>query len=910
MTGPAGRARAGWMAVAGTGTGTAASISVALLVLASVFVAVAGARASQSVPSRYLRDGLARLPSTEKSVLASTGNGGVAELGGQAGPARLTKIGERLRKNLTRAGLPLSPVQSDWSGLTTAFSVVTAGGSSAFDGSTPPKLELAYRDTLGRYARLVAGRMPVTASQGRAGGTLQVAVTPATARKFRLRVGSRLRVDPGFTLIVTGIIRPLRPRSAFWTADAVTAAPSLNYPGPTAPPYWLGAAFVGPAALGPLESSTAADSIQLSWGFPLAVSGLTAGQAGVLQAELADGLGQASQVSNAPPVTIPLISGLTSFLVSFDTERAAVADILDLMLVSLAAVGIVVVLLGMFLLAEQRRDEFALLRARGAARWQLAALALRAGAIVAVPAAVAGGVLAVAVTPSATGSLGWWLGGLSLAVALASLPLLTAFAQRSPRRAGRREPDRRAARRHAATRRLVTEIALIAAAVGGLVVAHQQGVAGASQDPLTSAAPVLVAIPAAIVAMRCYPLLARWLLRVAGRRRGAVVYVGLAGAVRTSLTSVLSAFALVLVLAMVAFGGMVRGAVTRGEVAASWQQTGADATVTAVASTLVITPAAAAAIAAVPGVQQATTVTMMTGTQANGTQVAVAVVSPRQYAALLAATPGPQFPAAALARPAGGLSRGSPVPAVAAPAAATALGQASTSLAIGTLGQHIAIRVVATALAGPAISAGTSGAIVVVPRWAVSAAAQPPNLMLVNGPALDGQRLSAVVRRVVPGAQVSLRSAALAALADAPLPHGTYVAYAVGIGAAAGFGILALLITLLLGAGPRERTLARLEAMGLSAGQARWLVMVEMLPEILVATACGAGCAWALAILVGPDLNLAPFTGTGAAVPVRAEPVTLVLAAAGLLVVALVTVTSQVVVAGRRGAARALRIGE
>ena len=47
-------------------------------------------------------------------------------------------------------------------------------------------------------------------------------------------------------------------------------------------------------------------------------------------------------------------------------------------------------------------------------------------------------------------------------------------------------------------------------------------------------------------------------------------------AARTSLTGVLPAFALVLALSLATFAGALGDAITRGEIAASWQTTGAD----------------------------------------------------------------------------------------------------------------------------------------------------------------------------------------------------------------------------------------------------------------------------------------------------------------------------------------------
>jgi len=226
------------------------------------------------------------------------------------------------------------------------------------------------------------------------------------------------------------------------------------------------------------------------------------------------------------------------------------------------------------------------------------------------------------------------------------------------------------------------------------------------------------------------------------------------------------------------------------------------------------------------------------------------------------------------------------------------------------IAQPVRIRVAGTAAASPAIAAQAAGPLLVLPRWAVPGAVRDPSLLLVTGPRLDSARLAAVAARVLPGSRVRLRSAVLAGLQRQLLPRAIYLAYLIGIGVAGAFGIVVLLLSLLLTAPSRERTLARLAALGLSAGQASWLVLTEALPEIVVAIACGTGCAWALAALVGPDLDLAAFTGSGAGVGVRAEPAALAGTAAVLLAAAVATLTAQALLAGRRGVARSLRTGD
>src|SRR5207253_10967074 len=89
-----------------------------------------------------------------------------------------------------------------------------------------------------------------------------------------------------------------------------------------------------------------------------------------------------------------------------------------------------------------------------------------------------------------------------LVVAVGAPPVIAAWQRRLPLRR---------TRRHAGPRvrglgRLVAEVTAIAACVAGLVVFRQQGTQpGTGVNVYTSAAPVLIAIPAVIVVLRAYP---------------------------------------------------------------------------------------------------------------------------------------------------------------------------------------------------------------------------------------------------------------------------------------------------------------------------------------------------------------------------------------------------------------------
>jgi putative ABC transport system permease protein len=478
-------------------------------------------------------------------------------------------------------------------------------------------------------------------------------------------------------------------------------------------------------------------------------------------------------------------------------------------------------------------------------------------------------------------------------------------------------------RRGRRARRLVAEVALCAAAVGGLVVLRAQGstaggaTAGSGTgglDLYTSLAPVLVAVPAVLLAMRLSPLAVRGLLRLSTRRAGPVRFLGLAQAARAPAATILPLFAVVLALTLAAFTGMLRDAVSRGETAASWRATGADAVVNAELTNTTISPAAQRAAAAVPGVQHATTSQVTRWALPGHGQLTVVAVDPASYPALLAGTPWPPLRRSQLAVLAGPRAGpGQPVPVLASPAAAATLRASPGRLSAiqGTITPGpLTVRVAGLVPGTPALPGG--GAFVMLPLRAApgstATAAAPANLLLLGGGGIDGPALRTVARRLVPGAAVTLRSDVLASLAGAPLQHGAYVMFAVVLGAAAAFGLAALLADLALGAADRHQTLARLATMGVDAGQARRLVLVEKAPALLAAAVAGTACALVLPVLTARALNLSVFTGAGYPVPVRADWTALAIPVAGLLLVALVAATLAARPWRGTGLAGALRI--
>jgi putative ABC transport system permease protein len=392
-------------------------------------------------------------------------------------------------------------------------------------------------------------------------------------------------------------------------------------------------------------------------------------------------------------------------------------------------------------------------------------------------------------------------------------------------------------------------------------------------------------VPAVIVALRLYQVLVRGLARASAQRRGIIGYLGLTRAAQAPVALTLPAMTLVLALTLAAFTGMVRAAVVRGEIAASWQATGADVVVASPGQSG-ISASAVRAITAVPGVRRAASALVVPLTVSGGSQVVTAiVVDPASYAALTASTEGfsPVRPAL--------LAGQGAIPVLASPQAAPYLG--GTVFAQEGL-PTLRLRVSGELRSTPALPGG--GAFVVLPRSAIHDV-PPANLILLTGASIDMTRLDAVLQATMPGAgapTVTTRSSALQGLAEAPLQQGTFLLFTLAVGYAAALALAVMLLELALSAPDRELISARLATMGLTEGQRVRLVAVEVIPSIAASAVAAAACAFALPRLVAPAIDLSVFTHSATPVPLRPDFASFVLPLAALLAITVIALAYEI----------------
>jgi putative ABC transport system permease protein len=373
---------------------------------------------------------------------------------------------------------------------------------------------------------------------------------------------------------------------------------------------------------------------------------------------------------------------------------------------------------------------------------------------------------------------------------------------------------------------------------------------------------------------------------------------------------------LMLGLTLTVFSAMVLASISSGQLAGSWERTGADAQIS-VQGTTSASPGAMHAIASSPGVRHVTAVFTAPSQGAAGAvlktgpvlqPVAIAVVDPVTYAALAADTPWPAFPVRALARPASVAASG-PIPLLVSPAVAALLAHAGSHgpLRLEEYGQSVSVRMAGTITKTPAMPAG--GQYVLLPRWAALrlTAVPPPSTVLVTGPHLNIAALSTTVAKMLPTSQVVFRRHVLAALNSSPALRLSESLYLAGAAAAAAVSALAVLFWLVTSARSRAAMLTRLGALGMARSQALLLGLTEAVPLLAVATAGTAACVWLLAEIVGPVLGLNTFTGSSHPAALAPTWADLFVPLAGAAVLAVAFLAVDGALAGRRKLAVALR---
>ncbi|MFF3852771.1 hypothetical protein [Micromonospora sp. NPDC002575] len=905
-----------------------------LLALVAALLVTAVPRTADRLAEQGLREHVAGRPAAERDLTLTApelpaGGGGVVT------PVTADR-GQELDR--LQAGLPEAvreAVQSRWFLAETALSRLTGPDLAAKNYLVVARLRAASGVT--GAATLTEGRWPAEAVG--AAQPVEVALAADTARKLNLRAGSRLRFSgadgESLPLLVAGVFEPVRTGDGVW--NTLPSALRVTEPAGDAEPYEM-VALTSDAGLDAAIATGV--PVRFSWRYRLGgldVAGLGAVIDGVRRLERTPPAG----LSVTQAVDVPL----RQFLDAVSAARTLLAVIAAGMFATVA--GLIV--LAARLAARRREAEFALLVARGGAPTSGAWRSLAESALVVPPAAALGWLLGRLLPGSAAAGTDWLV---LVAAALATLALPLATLGRSALPGGRRDLSGR----RAGGRRLTLELLVVALAVLAAFLIRRRGLSPGSVDPLLVSVPVLLAVAAAVLALRLYPWPLRLLGRVAARTRGSVTFLGVAGASRSAATG--PVVVVVVAVATAAFCGIVAGGIEAGR--------DRTATIAVPASALVdgerLAPDTGAALRRLPGVRRSTPVlreSALRVADARGVDAGLAAVT-----VLLVDGPG----LADTARDAGvavsvppvlraGRSPG-PAPALVSPGLAAELAHAGLdgTARVAVQGYAQPFRVADTADRFPLVppdvdrfvvlpwqalpeplSSGLAASGPSAPGPASPSPSAPgpgtagpgasgpvPTAFLVSGDGLDvetlrragdeGQRRyqtggSFAAGERPRGAEVTTWQGARQQLGGGGANGLLVFGFAAGAAGGAAFGLLAIAFAVLAGARTRGQVLSRLRTLGLSRRQWRGLLLVELTPLVAAALLTGALTGALLPVLLTPALGLAAFTG-GEPVRVAFSPglVGAVLAA-GAVALAL-AVTVETVNNRRMRLGEVLRLGE
>ncbi|MER5927895.1 ABC transporter permease [Streptomyces mirabilis] len=901
-------------------TAPGAAVAFGVLVLVTAFLAAALPRALDAYETKGLRQEIAGAPPTATSVELSAPQPGleIAQSTREKAvrPAALAAV-----RRAALARLP-APLRADTT--ESAYGVRTSKSLVGLNHwlpviDAPPRFTLVAQSGLAAHATVRDGRLPIAAGEVTADTRkVEAAVTEATARTLRLRVGSVIDVDGfgGAPLVVriTGIVEPRHPQGGYWSAEPVLRTPGVAADAPVPPQFhWDAGLLLAPGAAPVLLGSQGQP--ELYWRFAPATDRLTAQDVPGLVSRIAslEGGPELLRMREVAGGTAAVATDLETVVGSYTTTRAAITPVVAVGAFGIGAVAAVVLVMAGGLVAARRAAELALLRARGGSLRGIAGRLLAETAVVAVPAAAAGLLLAVLTVDEAR-LLPAVLGASAVALlACAVLPVRAVVAHRRPRAHAERDD---LAHARPGRRRTVVELTVLVLAVGSVVALRRRGASSAG-DLLVSAAPVLVGLIAALVLVRLYPLPLRWAARPAARGRGVVGFLSLARAGRSSTVGVaLPLLALLLALTTAAFGGSVLAGVSDARDRAALLATGADARIAGPGEVTPLPAGVAGAVRKVAGVRAVTavrierTAELTSGGAGAKEGLTLIGVEPASYARLARQTGLGAFPAEVLEpKGAQGAGTGRVLNAVASPGLAERLGRAPRR--ITSLAGDITVRIAAVRSRTPA-APGADFLLV----DAAGLTHSDPTALLATGAALDAPALRAAVRGAGKGLTVTSRDEERAALSDAPLQAGAERIYTTAALAGAGYAVLALLLSLLQSAPERAALLARLRTMGLTSRQGRRLLSLDALPQALLASSGGMLAGWATVRLLAPGIDLerlALATAVGR-VPVigaslRTDVWSLLLPAAGTVLLAWAVAVAQAWWAGRSTSITELRTG-
>ncbi|GAA1272651.1 membrane protein [Planotetraspora silvatica] len=701
-------------------------------------------------------------------------------------------------------------------------------------------LTLAWVSSAESAVRYVKGRPPGP----RKGNRFDVGLAAPAAAEVGIKVGDVLQLD-GFSAKVTGLYEPVTGAKAFWAHyDSLGRVIRALPVGAMEEQMYLAGLTDGDSV------ATMNTKRTYQWFMTVKSGAVTARNAEAVRSGVADFRYRVSDSGSGISLSTNLDRLMTQFLDRLALTRTLIAVLLGGLIVVCAGT----IALAVRLLAERVRGDLALMRARGASLRQVTLMGTGAAALMAVPAALVGYLASFAVPGPVTPIV--HIGPALLALAAVGFcAAWVAGAHRKP--LDQRRDDIVAAR--PSPRRIAMEVLVVALGVGGVQLLRTRGLG--TDDPLLSLAPLLLALAAAVVTLRVYPLPLRLLVRLTARGRNASSYLGLTMAARAAAGVALPVLALLPALSIGAYGSATVQGIDTAQRQAAWQMIGAEIRVevdrdipTRLVEELRRTPGIDAVVPASVG-----PITADVGFR--GLPATVVAVDLEAYRRLVS---------------------GSPLTLPRAPDSGALITRGLSAMSSFDISWPKQMSVVPKGIVTSFPGVDVAGQDLIV----VPAVAGKANTLLISG---DAEAVRSAVKAGMPsGAVIRTVDGALDGIAGEPLASALVTGLWVVTLALAVYALIGVAIAFVSRAPERARAHALLAVLGLTGRQARVLTLLEVTPLLLLTTCAGVALGIGLPALLGAGVDLAAYAGLPAGTPSLAPRTPALLFAAGVALIALV----------------------
>ena len=451
------------------------------------------------------------------------------------------------------------------------FVTLAGAGVSAEPSGFLPLVTFHHQTDLLDEVDVVAGEPPSTDATDPTSAVVEVMAAAPVAETLGLQVGevysllpgqAEVRpeqvtgdVGPAVAVRLTGLFAPQDPAAAIWELDRrLLAAPTRLWPPGAQPPQ-------EPVPIRQATLVTDQSGINVLTGQEL--GDFFAGET-VVRLRLDTARLDADWAAQAPDAVADLLgntglrtelrveTALFELIDEFQGQLAAGQAVAAVVTAGLVGVGAGLLALVAATAGNRRREELALLRARGGSWPTLLHWCLAEAALVVLPAAALGWLLHLPVPGRSDPALVPGLGAAPVTVAAGALLLVAVVLALG----GRARPvaAQRSELVHYPPVRITIEVAVVLLAGVGVLVLHQRGltrVGGA--DPYLAMVPVLIGAAAGLLALRLHPWPLRLLGLLTARRPGVVAFLGLARASRAAPVTALPMVVLVLAVAVGGF---------------------------------------------------------------------------------------------------------------------------------------------------------------------------------------------------------------------------------------------------------------------------------------------------------------------------------------------------------------------